>query len=113
MRVPNVVLAAKCSDRWIGLRSPVTSAKPITSEEEMVLENFSVMPTARSSKNKVRKASMASCPPRPRGGQHCFGRRPARRVRSIVQHRLDEAGRVAPELAHQPIVLGVLDPRRL
>src|SRR6185312_6132702 len=58
MRVPKVVLAAKCSDRWIGLRSPVTSAKPTTSDAETVFDSRSVMPTERSSKNKVRNTSI-------------------------------------------------------
>src|SRR4026208_763251 len=53
MRVPNGVLAAKCSDRWIGLRSPVTSAKPTTSEESMVFLSVSVMPTGRPSKSSI------------------------------------------------------------
>ena len=44
MRLPNWVLAAKCSDRWMGLRSPV-SANPTTSEEAMVFDKVSVMPT--------------------------------------------------------------------
>src|SRR5262245_30597619 len=60
MRVPNGVLAAKCSDRWIGLRSPVTSAKPTTSEASITLLRFSVMPTERSSKYSIRKSSIFS-----------------------------------------------------
>src|SRR5579883_1112930 len=54
MRVRNEVLAAKCSDRWIGLRSPVSCAKPTTSDDDTVLVSRSAMPTERSSKNKVR-----------------------------------------------------------
>src|SRR5579871_605175 len=54
MRVPNGVFAAKCSERWIGFRSPVTSAKPTTSDDATVLAIRSVRPTDRSSKNSVR-----------------------------------------------------------
>src|SRR5579872_7124336 len=54
MRVRNEVLAAKCSDRWIGLRSPVSCAKPTTSDDDTVLLSRSAMPTDRSSKNSVR-----------------------------------------------------------
>src|SRR6201996_7740960 len=54
MRLPNEVRAAKCSDRWIGLRSPVSCAKPTTSEDATVFSSVSVMPTERSSKNSVR-----------------------------------------------------------
>jgi hypothetical protein len=50
MRVPKGVRAAKCSERWIGLRSPVISAKPTTSEEAMVFDKVSDSPTSRSSK---------------------------------------------------------------
>src|SRR5262245_65804853 len=60
MRVPNRVLAAKCSDRWIGLRSPVTSAKPTTSDDEMVLDSRSVSPTERSSKYRVRSSRITN-----------------------------------------------------
>src|SRR5580698_8029359 len=59
MRRPNGVRAAKCSDRWIGLRSPVSCAKPTTSDEATVFTSRSVMPTERSSKNKVRKGGSA------------------------------------------------------
>ena len=62
MRVPNGVLAAKCSDKWIGLRSPVTSAKPTTSDDATVLANRSVMPTERSSKYSVCKVSIVTRP---------------------------------------------------
>src|SRR5262252_1433246 len=54
MRLPNDVRAAKCSERWMGLRSPVSWAKPTTSEDDTVFSNVSVMPTERSSKNSVR-----------------------------------------------------------
>ena len=50
MRVPKGVRAAKCSDRWIGLRSPVISANPTTSEEAIVFDRVSESPTSRSSK---------------------------------------------------------------
>src|SRR5262249_17303807 len=53
MRRPNDVLAAKCSDRWIGLRSPVSSANPTTSFDETVFSSVSVMPTERSSKKRI------------------------------------------------------------
>src|SRR5262245_35833395 len=56
MRVPNGVFAAKCSDRWIGLRSPVSCAKPTTSEDEIVFDSVSVMPTDKSS-NQSRRSS--------------------------------------------------------
>ena len=39
MRVPNGVLAATCSDSWIGLRSPLTSAKPTTSDDATIFVN--------------------------------------------------------------------------
>src|SRR6185503_5631118 len=58
MRVPNGVLAAKCSDRWMGLRSPVTSAKPTTSEESIVFFSVSARPTARSSKYSICSGSI-------------------------------------------------------
>src|SRR5580704_7986509 len=54
MRRPNCVRAAKCSDRCTGLRSPVSCAKPTTSDAAMVFFSRSVMPTLRSSKNNVR-----------------------------------------------------------
>src|SRR5262249_9618904 len=54
MRLPNDVRAAKCSERWMGLRSPVSCAKPTTSEDDTVFSSVSVMPTDRSSKNSVR-----------------------------------------------------------
>src|SRR6266566_3759951 len=54
MRLPNEVRAAKCSERWIGLRSPVSCAKPTTSEDDTVFSSVSVMPTDKSSKNSVR-----------------------------------------------------------
>ena len=54
MRVRNEVFAAKCSDRWIGLRSPVSWAKPTTSDDATVLRSRSLIPTERSSKNSVR-----------------------------------------------------------
>src|SRR6516164_7297592 len=54
MRLPNDVRAAKCSERWMGLRSPVSRAKPTTSEDDTVFSSVSVMPTDRSSKNSVR-----------------------------------------------------------
>src|ERR1700740_535498 len=54
MRLPNDVRAAKCSERCIGLRSPVSCAKPTTSEDDTVFSNVSVMPTDRSSKKSVR-----------------------------------------------------------
>src|ERR1700741_4955304 len=54
MRLPNDGPAAKCSERWIGLRSPVSCAKPTTSEEDTVFSSVSVMPTDRSSKKSVR-----------------------------------------------------------
>src|SRR6516165_2586269 len=38
----------------MGLRSPVSWAKPTTSEDDTVFSNVSVMPTERSSKNSVR-----------------------------------------------------------
>src|SRR5262245_19114955 len=54
MRLPNCVLAAKCSERWMGLRSPVSCAKPMTSDEAMVFDKVSVMPTDKSSKYRMR-----------------------------------------------------------
>src|SRR5579872_2852141 len=54
MRLPNAVRAAKCSERWIGLRSPVNWAKPTTSDDDTVFSSVSVIPTERSSKNSVR-----------------------------------------------------------
>src|SRR6202158_557352 len=54
MRLPNDVRAAKCSERWIGLRSPVSCAKPTTSEDDTVFSSVSVMPTDKSSKKSVR-----------------------------------------------------------
>src|SRR5437762_14341838 len=54
MRFLKVVRAAKCSDRWIGLRSPVSCAKPTTSEDDTVFSSVSVMPTDKSSKKSVR-----------------------------------------------------------
>src|SRR5215471_20403407 len=54
MRLPNDVRAAKCSERWMGLRSPVSCAKPTTSEDDTVFSSVSVMPTDKSSKNSVR-----------------------------------------------------------
>src|SRR3974390_1431153 len=57
MRVPKGVLAAKSWERWIGLRSPVTSAKPTTSEESIVLRRTSVIPTERSSKKSMRNGN--------------------------------------------------------
>jgi hypothetical protein len=53
-RLPNGVFAAKCSDRWIGFLSPVSWAKPTTSDDATVFSKVSVMPTDRSSKNSVR-----------------------------------------------------------
>src|SRR3974390_2473225 len=60
MRVPNGVLAAKCSDKWIGFRSPVTAAKPTTSEEATVLVSRSVIPTAKSSKYRIRNSNISN-----------------------------------------------------
>src|SRR5262249_19090392 len=57
MRLPNWVLAAKCSDRWMGLRSPVSCAKPTTSDDAMVFDSVSVMPTDKSSKYRIRSTS--------------------------------------------------------
>src|ERR1700692_517381 len=57
VRLPNEVRAAKCSDRWIGLRSPVSCAKPTTSDDDTVFSSVSVMPTERSSKNSVRSGA--------------------------------------------------------
>src|SRR6516162_8574659 len=54
MRLPNEVRAAKCSERWMGLRSPVSCANPTTSEDDTVFSSVSVMPTERSSKKSVR-----------------------------------------------------------
>src|SRR6202044_302358 len=65
MRLPNEVRAAKCSDRWIGLRSPVNCAKPTTSDDDTVFSNVSVMPTERSSKNSVRSGGRFTPAPAP------------------------------------------------
>src|SRR5580704_3907732 len=65
MRLPNDVRAAKCSDRWIGLRSPVNCAKPTTSDDDTVFSNVSVMPTERSSKNSVRSGGRFTPAPPP------------------------------------------------
>src|ERR1700688_877715 len=65
MRLPNEVRAAKCSDRWIGLRSPVSCAKPTTSDDDTVFSSVSVMPTERSSKNSVRSGGRFTPAPGP------------------------------------------------
>src|SRR5580693_8457758 len=65
MRLPNEVRAAKCSDRWIGLRSPVSCAKPTTSDDDTVFSSVSIMPTERSSKNSVRSGGRFTPAPRP------------------------------------------------
>src|SRR5580704_2733449 len=65
MRLPNEVRAAKCSDKWIGLRSPVSCAKPTTSDDDTVFSSVSVMPTERSSKNRVRSGGRFTPAPRP------------------------------------------------
>src|SRR3984885_10099690 len=65
MRLPNEVRAAKCSERWIGLRSPVSCAKPTTSDDDTVFSSISVMPTERSSKNSVRSGGRFTPAPRP------------------------------------------------
>src|SRR5215831_9494772 len=69
MRLPNDVRAAKCSDRWMGLRSPVSCAKPTTSDDAMVFASVSVMPTERSSKYSVRSARIMT------GADYHAGRR--------------------------------------
>src|SRR5579884_2239013 len=89
MRVPNGVLAAKCSDRWIGLRSPVSCAKPTTSEDDTVFSSVSVMPTARSSKNSVRSggrfvATSVAAAPRRAGDGIGAADRPRGRRRSGI-----------------------------
>src|SRR6202030_4328967 len=72
MRFPNEVRAAKCSDRWTGLRSPVSCAKPTTSDDDTVFSNVSVIPTERSSKNSVRSGGRFTSPP---AGQSVLRRR--------------------------------------
>jgi hypothetical protein len=42
----------------MGLRSPVSCANPTTSDEAMVFDKVSVMPTERSSKYKMRKSNI-------------------------------------------------------
>src|SRR5215212_6538366 len=44
----------------MGLRSPVSSAKPTTSDEDTTLEKLSLIPSARSSKYRTRSSSIAA-----------------------------------------------------
>src|SRR5262245_13579205 len=122
MRVRNEVLAAKCSDRWIGLRSPVSCAKPTTSEEAMVFDSVSVMPTERSSKNSVRSVSIAgkrsvreACWLRReylvRGRGRSTGRRPARyHVHASANHGGAEpmAGGRHARIGDPPVAFGII-----
>src|SRR5579885_3065854 len=94
MRVRNEVLAAKCSDRWIGLRSPVSWAKPTTSEAETVLLSRSVMPTERSSKNNVRSGGRLMVL-LDRAGRQLTSRRGAARQPDLTRRALVDVARQA------------------
>src|SRR5579872_5356070 len=94
MRVRNEVFAAKCSDKWMGFRSPVSCAKPTTSEEDTVLLNRSVMPTDRSSKNNVRSgcrfiAAFNSAGPIPASGPPLVAPPPDQPADGEQNHRGD------------------------
>src|SRR5712671_6914948 len=77
MRPLNGVFAAKCSDRWIGFRSPVSSANPTTSDDLTVLAYLSVIPTCKSSKYKVCRGRSVTAIP---------STRYAGRLESVSQH---------------------------
>src|ERR1700684_2976614 len=92
MRLPNEVRAAKCSDRWMGLRSPVSCAKPTTSDDDTVFSSVSVMPIERSSKNSVRSGGRFTPAPRPnsilRWRRHTTGRTGAAARIVLVGHAI-------------------------
>src|SRR6266849_8175400 len=97
MRPLKGVFAAKCSDRWIGFRSPVSSANPTTSDDLTVLAYLSVIPTCKSSKYKVCRGRSVTAIP---------STRYAGRLESVSQHWPFAPGFLSRRVECRPLVSG-------